>query len=144
LFSRIIVLGAYGTGACSRLGFHAARRGGISLGLGCALGLSVSTIVVAVAKALPPALGRSKMDVGRASMVRTEIVQDEKFLQEFLDEWYFFGLIGPLNPDDNNFITRWALRMGYKIKCESSEALYHHDFALLPAQPAPQDKMPLP
>jgi hypothetical protein len=58
----------------------------------------------------------------RASMIRTEIVQDATFLPEFLNERFFFGLFGPLNPDDDNFIIRWALRMGYRIKIQHTEA----------------------
>ncbi|TAQ83824.1 hypothetical protein B7494_g7851 [Chlorociboria aeruginascens] len=47
---------------------------------------------------------------GRAMIILAEIVQDERFLQAFVNEYFFFGLIGPLNPDDDNFIRRWVLR----------------------------------
>jgi hypothetical protein len=109
----------------------------VLVSVSAALSVSVSARLSSLSRRrfLPPSVEVKWMLVGH--LWSTEIVQDEKFLQEFLDEWYFFGLIGPLNPDENSFITRWALRMGYKIKCESSEALYHHDFALLPAQSAP-------
>jgi Glycosyltransferase like family 2 len=47
---------------------------------------------------------------GRALVILTEIVQDGNFRKVFTNERFLFGLFGPLNPDDDNFITRWVLR----------------------------------
>jgi hypothetical protein len=43
---------------------------------------------------------------GRALVILTEIVQDDNFRKAFTNKRFFFGLFGPLNPDNNNFITR--------------------------------------
>ena len=43
---------------------------------------------------------------GRALVILSEIVQDNNFCKAFTSEYFFFGLFGLLNPDDDNFITR--------------------------------------
>ena len=60
---------------------------------------------------------------GRAMLVLTEIVQDNNFRNAFNKESFFFGLFGPLHPDDDNFITRWVLRhpKNYDIKIQCTE-----------------------
>jgi len=57
---------------------------------------------------------------GRALLILTEIVQDNNFCKAFTNKWFLFGLFGPLNPDDDNFITRWVLRhlQNYEIKIQ--------------------------
>ena len=55
---------------------------------------------------------------GRTSLHRTQILQDEEFLKGFTDERFFFGLCGPLNPDDDNYITRFEVSRGWKIKIQ--------------------------
>lgn len=55
---------------------------------------------------------------GRTSAIRTEILQNEDFRAGFENERFFFGLLGPLNPDDDNCITRWVLRNGWKIRIQ--------------------------
>jgi hypothetical protein len=47
---------------------------------------------------------------GRALVILSEIVQDNNFCKAFTNECFFFSLFGLLNPDDDNFITRWVLR----------------------------------
>lgn len=58
---------------------------------------------------------------GRTAAYRTEIFTDPAFRAEFQDERFFFGLFGPLNPDDDNFITRWVVRDGWKVKFQYSD-----------------------
>jgi hypothetical protein len=53
---------------------------------------------------------------GRTYAVRTFVLKDPKFRYNFTNERFFFGLFGPLNADDDNFITRWALKCGWKVK----------------------------
>lgn len=52
---------------------------------------------------------------GRASAHRTCIIQDPAFLKTFLNDFCFFGLVGPLNADDDNFITRWNIAHGWDV-----------------------------
>ncbi|KAF6219146.1 hypothetical protein HO133_004971 [Letharia lupina] len=58
---------------------------------------------------------------GRTSAHRTEILQPQSFRTGFLNEYILFGLIGPLNADDDNFITRWMVEHGWKLKIQYSE-----------------------
>jgi hypothetical protein len=60
---------------------------------------------------------------GRAMVILAEIVQDPRFIVEFTNERFFFGIFGPLNPDDDNFITRWVLRHPerYEIKIQCTD-----------------------
>jgi hypothetical protein len=57
---------------------------------------------------------------GRAACFRAEILTDRRFLAAFVDEYFarrIFGRwIGPLHADDDNFITRWLIAEGWKIK----------------------------
>jgi cellulose synthase/poly-beta-1,6-N-acetylglucosamine synthase-like glycosyltransferase len=57
---------------------------------------------------------------GCALVILAEIVQDPKFISEFINEQFFFHIFSPLNPDDDNFITRWVLRHPerYEIKVQ--------------------------
>lgn len=52
---------------------------------------------------------------GRTSAHRTEILRAPEFIYGFLHEYCFFGLVGPLHVDDDNFITRWMVKHGWKI-----------------------------
>ena len=60
---------------------------------------------------------------GRTSAHRTEILNDESFItgfkNEYLDTW--IGRFGPLNADDDNFITRWMVEHDHKIRIQYSE-----------------------
>lgn len=58
---------------------------------------------------------------GRTSAHRTSILQDNSFTTGFLNERLCFGRIGPLNADDDNFITRWMVSHGWKIKMQYSD-----------------------
>ncbi len=58
---------------------------------------------------------------GRTCAIRTEILQNPDFLPGYTNEWFFFGLFGPLNPDDDNYCTRFAVRNGWKIKIQYTE-----------------------
>lgn len=62
---------------------------------------------------------------GRTSAIRAEIVMDDQFRADFINERFFFGKFGPLNADDDNFITRWVVRAGWDIKIQ------HHPDALI-------------
>lgn len=55
---------------------------------------------------------------GRTCAYRTNILQDPSFLGGYTNERFFFGLWGPLNADDDNFITRWLVTHGWKIKIQ--------------------------
>ena len=59
---------------------------------------------------------------GRALVILTEIL-DNNFCKAFTNEYFFFGLFGPLNPDDDNFITRWVLShpQNYEIKIQFTD-----------------------
>ena len=58
---------------------------------------------------------------GRTSAYRSEILQSQAFRTAFVTEHILFGLIGPLNADDDNFLTRWVVKHGYKIKIQCTE-----------------------
>lgn len=58
---------------------------------------------------------------GRTAAIRTQILQHPDFLPVYLYEKFFLGKFGPLNPDDDNFITRFVVRMGWKIKVHYSD-----------------------
>ena len=55
---------------------------------------------------------------GRTCAVRTSILADPAFTDAFLNEYIFFGLIGPLNADDDKFITRWLVNHDWRIKIQ--------------------------
>jgi hypothetical protein len=56
---------------------------------------------------------------GRTSAHRTQILNRDDFIQGFCYETIFFGMFGPLNADDDNFIARWVIRYGYEIVFQS-------------------------
>ncbi|KAK3209261.1 hypothetical protein GRF29_69g1241325 [Pseudopithomyces chartarum] len=65
---------------------------------------------------------------GRTAFILTSIVKDPSFEEEFLNERLFTGWmpwmpegIGPLKPDDDNFLTRWVINHGYDVKFQYSE-----------------------
>lgn len=55
---------------------------------------------------------------GRTSAIRTEILLDAGFRAGYPHEMFLFGLLGPLNPDDDNYITRWVLRHGWRVRIQ--------------------------
>lgn len=58
---------------------------------------------------------------GRTYAHRTRILQSEQFLTDFLNDRFFFNLFGPLNCDDDNFITRFEFKHGWDIKIQHCE-----------------------
>jgi cellulose synthase/poly-beta-1,6-N-acetylglucosamine synthase-like glycosyltransferase len=56
---------------------------------------------------------------GRTAAYRTCILNDQTFLNGFANEMFFFGKLGPINPDDDNFITRYIVKNGWKIKIQN-------------------------
>ncbi|TID15245.1 nucleotide-diphospho-sugar transferase [Venturia nashicola] len=58
---------------------------------------------------------------GRTSLHRSTVIQDPKFLRAFTNEYCLFGWVGPINPDDDNFVTRWNVTNGYKVAFQNSE-----------------------
>jgi cellulose synthase/poly-beta-1,6-N-acetylglucosamine synthase-like glycosyltransferase len=58
---------------------------------------------------------------GRTCAIRTEILGHPEFVPGFVNERFFLGLFGPLNADDDNYNTRFAVRHGWKIKIQYTE-----------------------
>ncbi|KAK4938954.1 hypothetical protein LTR10_020702 [Elasticomyces elasticus] len=58
---------------------------------------------------------------GRTCAYRTAIFQDPDFLKGYLNERFFFGKFGPLNADDDNYITRQVVSKGWKIKIQYTQ-----------------------
>ena len=61
---------------------------------------------------------------GRTSAHRTSILKEQAFTDGFVNEMLSFGpfgSVGPLNADDDNFITRWMVQSGWKISFQYSE-----------------------
>jgi hypothetical protein len=54
----------------------------------------------------------------RFAVFRTSIYGDDRFLKAYLNEYIFWGRIGPLNADDDKFHTRWLANEGWKIKIQ--------------------------
>ncbi|KAK0719215.1 glycosyltransferase family 2 protein [Lasiosphaeris hirsuta] len=57
----------------------------------------------------------------RTCAMRTEILQHPEFLEGYTNDKFFFGLLGPLNADDDNYNTRFVVRQNWKIKIQYSE-----------------------
>ncbi|KAK3987676.1 nucleotide-diphospho-sugar transferase, partial [Cladorrhinum sp. PSN332] len=56
----------------------------------------------------------------RSCGLRTEIIQLPEFLDGYTNEMFFFGLFGPLNPDDDNYNTRFCVKKGWKVKWQQT------------------------
>jgi len=70
---------------------------------------------------------------GRTQGHRAELVFQEPILKLFLDESFFFGMLGPLNADDDNFWTRMYFQMGKKCVFQScKEALMETELGEYP------------
>jgi cellulose synthase/poly-beta-1,6-N-acetylglucosamine synthase-like glycosyltransferase len=64
---------------------------------------------------------------GRSSLIRTGIVADAEFTAAFLHEYFlripgYFNGFGPVKADDDNFLTRWVINHGWRIKIQASAA----------------------
>lgn len=55
---------------------------------------------------------------GRTYALRTSILRSNAFRDRYQNEYYLFGLRGPINVDEDNFITRWMLRNDWKIRIQ--------------------------
>ncbi len=54
---------------------------------------------------------------GRTAVFRTKIIQDEAFLDELANEKWLGG-VSLSSADDDNFMTRWLVNHGWKIKIQ--------------------------
>lgn len=57
---------------------------------------------------------------GRTCGIRTEIVQTQYFLDEFKNEKWL-GMIPLVAADDDNFVTRYLVNLGWKIAVQHDE-----------------------
>ena len=57
---------------------------------------------------------------GRTSVVRSSIVQDEAFLDEFANEKWLGG-VSLVAADDDNCLTRWMVNHGWKIRIQCAK-----------------------
>lgn len=51
---------------------------------------------------------------GRTALTRTEIMHSVEYRRGFLDERWWWGSVGPMKVDDDNFTTRFMVNHGYK------------------------------
>jgi hypothetical protein len=56
---------------------------------------------------------------GRTALIRAAIVQNAEFVRAYANETFLLGLCGPLNADDDNFITRWLVSHDWAIKFQA-------------------------
>ena len=52
---------------------------------------------------------------GRTCAFRTDIVKSRTFQEAYLNEYMLFGQLGPLNTDDDLFVSRWIASQGHKL-----------------------------
>jgi cellulose synthase/poly-beta-1,6-N-acetylglucosamine synthase-like glycosyltransferase len=62
----------------------------------------------------------------RSNLIRSEIVQNDDFCHDFTHEYVlplgtWFKGFGPLNADDDNFVTRYVINKGWDIKVQCGE-----------------------
>jgi hypothetical protein len=55
------------------------------------------------------------------AVYRTSIAQEPRFTHGFLDEYCFFRQVSLINPDDDNFMTRWLVTQDWEIAIWSDE-----------------------
>jgi cellulose synthase/poly-beta-1,6-N-acetylglucosamine synthase-like glycosyltransferase len=56
----------------------------------------------------------------RTAAIRTKILQRPDFLPRYTKEMFLFNMFGPLNPDDDNYVTRFVVKHGWKIKIQQT------------------------
>lgn len=65
---------------------------------------------------------------GRTVFFRSSIIQSAHFQRAFMNEYWLFGSIGPLNVDDDNFVCRWMVTHRHGIVFHNSpDAKDGHD-----------------
>jgi cellulose synthase/poly-beta-1,6-N-acetylglucosamine synthase-like glycosyltransferase len=57
---------------------------------------------------------------GRTALFRTSVIQDLSFAKAFMNEYWLWGKIGPMNVDDDNFICRWMVTHRHGIVFHNS------------------------
>jgi len=57
---------------------------------------------------------------GRTVIYRTSIIQSPPFQKAFMNEYWLFGTIGPMNVDDDNFVCRWMVTHRHGIVFHNS------------------------
>jgi len=63
---------------------------------------------------------------GRTCAIRASIAMEDDFRHDFMNEYFFFGQLGPLLPDDDCYITRTVVRKGYELRFQNHpNALMH-------------------
>lgn len=66
---------------------------------------------------------------GRTAVYKTNFLRDPKLMERFCNEKFFFGLFGGglgLGPDDDNFLTREAMKQGKLIRFQDMEEATVH------------------
>ncbi|EEU44965.1 uncharacterized protein NECHADRAFT_48936 [Fusarium vanettenii 77-13-4] len=60
---------------------------------------------------------------GRTAVYRTEFLRDGNLMDKLCSEKFFFGLLGGtgLGPDDDNFLTRAAMKKGWRVFFQDTE-----------------------
>jgi hypothetical protein len=56
---------------------------------------------------------------GRFGVFSTSIYASKESLDGYLNEYIFWGMIGPLNTDDDKFHTRWLIEHDWKIRLQA-------------------------
>lgn len=56
---------------------------------------------------------------GRTCAIRASIAMEDDFRNDFMNEYFFFGQLGPLSADDDCYITRTVVRKGYELRFQN-------------------------
>ncbi|OCL14693.1 glycosyltransferase family 2 protein [Glonium stellatum] len=70
---------------------------------------------------------------GRFGAYRSKILQDPAFTKAYLNEYCFFGSIGPLGVDDDNLTTRWLINQGWDIDIRQETVIEDPSLGAYPA-----------
>lgn len=57
---------------------------------------------------------------GRTALIRSSIYKNPEFVAGFLNEMFWWGTVGPLAVDDDNYITRYMVKKGWKTVFHNS------------------------
>ena len=70
---------------------------------------------------------------GRSFVARTNILADPAYQQAYLNEYFFFGKVGPLDAGEDKFTTQWMMNKAWKIQVQHSrEATIETDLGTYP------------